>query len=157
MKKFLLAAAVLAALFASVSCGGSGTGSDINVEGELSDLFTKIYENAEAESPAVMYIKVDETNKKSMLGTEEVNFTEALASEAAIMTIPHSIVLIRVDGNTDIEKTKKLIRENADPRKWICVGVEDDEVIVDSLGNLIILIMSENADAYHKAFLKLAE
>ena len=157
MKKFLSAAAVLTALSVFVSCGGSGSGSGAHVEGELKDIFAKIYEYAETESPATIFITVDETNKKSMLGTDEVNFTEGLASEAAIMTVPHSIVLIRVGADTDIEKTKKLIKENADPRKWICVGVEGDEVIVDSIGNLIILIMSENAEAYHKAFLKLAD
>ena len=129
-----------------------------HVEGELSDIVKKIYENANVQ-PSIMTFEtvVDDTNKAGMLGTNDVAFIEGLASEAAIMTIPHSMVLIRVDSNSDIEATKKLIAENVDPRKWICVGVEPDQVIVDNIGDLIFLVMSENAEAYHEGFLALAK
>jgi hypothetical protein len=42
---------------------------------------------------------------------------------------------------SDIEAAKKAIKENVNPRKWLCVGVEEDQVIVKNKGNLIILIM----------------
>ena len=67
------------------------------------------------------------------------------------------MVLIRVDSNTDIEATKKLIKDNVDPMKWICVGVDPEQVIVDNIGDLIFLVMSADAQAYHDSFLKLAE
>ena len=157
MKKILLGLICFTLIFSLAACTSEQGGSSQHVEGELSDLFVKIYENAGVEAPITMDIIVDDTNKASMLGSDKVSFTEGLASEAAIMTIPHSMVLIRVDSSTDIEKTKKLIKDNVDPRKWICAGVEPDQVIVDNIGDLVFLVMSENAKAYHDSFLKLAD
>ena len=157
MKKLLTGVICAAMLFTLVACGTKTGGSSAHVDGTLSEIFTKIYENADVESPMTFEIVVDDTNKAGMLGSAEVKFTEGLAKEAMVMTIPHSMVLIRVDKDTDIEATKKLIKDNVDPRKWICVGVDPEDVIVDSIGDLIFLIMSENAKAYHNSFLKLAE
>jgi hypothetical protein len=42
--------------------------------------------------------------------------------------------------------------------KWVCVGVDPDNVIVDSIGDVVILIMSDdNAQALHQAFLALQD
>ena len=56
------------------------------------------------------------------------------------------ITLVRTKENADIESIKTKIKENVDPRKWICVGVEKEDVIVKNKGNLIILIMVEDED-----------
>jgi len=156
MKKILAMVTLLAMLLGMAACS-SAPAAQANVEGELKDLFVKIYENSGVDNPMTLETVLDDTNKEYMLGSAEVTFTEGLASEAAIMTIPHSIVLIRVDKNTDIEKTKQLIRDNVNPRKWICAGVDPEQVIVDNIGDLIFLVMSYEADAYHASFLKLAE
>ena len=157
MKKIITGAICAALLLTLVACGSNSNTSAAHVDGTLSEIFAKIYENADIESPLATYeIAVDDTNKASMLGSTEVNFTEGLASEAMIMTIPHSMVLIRVAEGTDIEATKKLIQDNVDPRKWICVGVDPEDVIVDNIGDLIFLVMSADAQAYHDSFLKLA-
>ena len=157
MRKILLGITCVALVIALGACVSKSKDSAQRVEGELSDIFAKIYENADVEAPLTMEVVVDDTNKASMLGSSEVTFIEGLASEAAIMTIPHSMVLIRVDNSDNIENTKKLIKDNVDPRKWICAGVEADQVIVDSIGDLVFLVMSENAEAYHTSFLKLSE
>ena len=155
MKKVILCIICIAMALSVAACGGSN-GAVKNVEGTLSEIFKKIYAESGVESPMLMEVAVDATNKASMLGSNDVTFTEGLASEAAIMTIPHSMVLIRVDKSVDVEKTKQLIRDNVNPRKWICVGVEADQVIVDSIGDLVFLVMSADAAAYHASFLKLA-
>ena len=157
MKKTITAFCFVILLLALTACGSDTKESSANVQGTLSEIFLRIYENADVESPMTVEIPVDDTNKQSMLGSNDVDFIEGLASEPMIMTIPHSMVLIRVDPNTDIENTKKLIKDNVDPRKWICVGVDPDKVIVDNIGDLVFLVMSENAAAYHDSFLKLAE
>ena len=156
MKKTIIAVVCVAMLFTLAACGSRAAGSTAHVEGTLSEIFTEIYDNADVESPMVMEVAVDDTNKASMLGTDAVTFLEGLASEAAIMTIPHSMVLIRVDKDANVDNIKKLIKDNVDPRKWICVGVDPDQVIVDSIGDLVFLVMSANAKAYHDSFLKLA-
>ena len=156
MKKFFAFAISIVLLVTLSACNSKPAENAGHVEGTLSEIFVKIYENADVEPPLTMEMVIDDTNKASMLGSNNVTFLEGLASEAAIMTIPHSMVLIRVDESSDVEATKKLIKDNVDPRKWICVGVEDDQVIVDNIGNLIFLVMSADADAYYQSFLKLA-
>ena len=158
MKKVLAAALCLVLAVGMAACGSEGGGSK-NVEGTLTDLMAKIYETAaaEVEAPLILETPLDDDNKAYMLGSADVTFTEGLASEAAIMTIPHSMVLIRVDEATDIEATKQLIRDNVNPGKWICAWVEPDQVIVDNIGNLIFLVMSKDAEVYHQSFLALAE
>ena len=157
MKKIITGLLCAVMLFSLAACGSKSSGSTAHVDGTLSEIFKKIYDNADVESPMVMETAVDNTNKASMIGTNDVAITEGLASEAAIMTIPHSMVLLRVDKNADIENIKKLIKDNVDPRKWICVGVDPDQVIVDNIGDLVFLVMSANAEAYHTSFLELAK
>ena len=155
MKKVILGIVCIAMVLSVAACGWP-RGTTKNVEGSLSEIFKKIYAESVVESPMLMEVAVDDTNKAAMLGSNDVMFTEGLASEAAIMTIPHSMVLIRVDKSVDVEKTKQIIRDNVNPRKWICAGVEPDQVIVDSIGDLVFLVMSTDAAAYHASFLKLA-
>ena len=52
---------------------------------------------------------------------------------------------------------KKEIKENANPRKWVCV--EADEVDVESIDNTILFLMGEKQDAtpIKEAFMNLAE
>ena len=59
-------------------------------------------------------------------------------------SIAHSVVVVRVNKGVDIVKTKEEIKEKVNPRKWICVEVEKENVIVDSIGDVIILIMDNN-------------
>ena len=158
MKKIITGIICAALLFTFAACESKPAADSAHVDGSLSEIFAKIYDNADVGATiGTLEVAVDDTNKGSMLGSTDVKFTEGLASEALIMTIPHSMVLIRVDEGTDIEATKKLIKDNVDPRKWICVGVDPEDVIVDNIGNLIFLVMSADAQAYHDSFLKLAE
>ena len=48
---------------------------------------------------------------------------------------------MRFRDESKVEETMTKIKENVNPRKWLCVGVEEDQVIVKNKGNLIILIM----------------
>lgn len=90
------------------------------------------------------------------LSIDELDYASGLISEPMMSSIAHLVVLIEMNEGADIEATKAKIKENADPRRWICVGVEDDEVIVDNKDNLIVLIMvSETADDIHDQFKKL--
>ena len=58
---------------------------------------------------------------------------------------------------TDVVKTKQLLLDNADPRKWICV--EAESVVVESVGDVILYLMADQAtaDAVKDAFLSLSE
>lgn len=87
---------------------------------------------------------VTEENVEYFLGTTNIEFEEALASEPMISSVAHSVVLVRAKKGADVEAIKTAIKENVNPRKWLCVGVEEDEIIVKNRGNLIILIMNSS-------------
>jgi transcriptional antiterminator Rof (Rho-off) len=70
-----------------------------------------------------------------------------------ISTVPHSVVLLKMKDGADIEAAKKAVAENADPQKWICVGVSEENVVVESVGNYIILIMDDNSQKFRENFL----
>ena len=49
-------------------------------------------------------------------------------------SIAYQCVLLRVSEDQDIEAAKKLLEENADPAKWICV--EAESVVVENVGDV---------------------
>ena len=140
MKKILLLLVMIPACLMLTACGSK------NVEGTLEEIMTKVYADIpEDERPMMlMNMEVTEENVEGFLGTTDIEYESALASESGVGSIAHSVVLVRTKDNADIEAIKTSIKENVNPRKWICVGVEEDDVIVKNKGNLIILIMVEN-------------
>jgi len=84
---------------------------------------------------------IDTEGVEYYLGTKDVSFKEALVSEPMIGSIPHSVVLVRLNDAKDADAAVTKIKENANPRKWICV--EASNVVVKSKGDLVILIMSD--------------
>ena len=142
IKKLSTLILVICSLFLVVGCSTK----EKNVEGTLEDIMTKVYsELKEDEMPMMLgNTVVTDENIEYYLGTSDIEYKEALASESMTGSIAHSVVLVRTKENADVEAIKTKIKENVNPRKWICVGVEEDEVIVKSKGDLIILIMAQS-------------
>jgi hypothetical protein len=70
-----------------------------------------------------------------------------------MMPSAYSLCLVRVKEGADVEKIKAEIKENVDPMKWVCVGVDPANIIVDNIGDIIVLIMSDShAQELHLAF-----
>lgn len=138
IKMFSLIAVLLGGLFLFTGCTSS------NVEETLEDIMTKVYADIpEDERPMMLgNMEITEENIEGFLGTADIEYTEALASESMVGAIAHSVVLVRTDG--DVEAVKTAIKENVNPRKWVCVGVEPEDVIIKNKGNLIIVIIVED-------------
>ena len=146
IKKFSYVLVMLVIVALTVGCGNK------NIEGSLEDIMTKVYADIpENERPMMlMNTEVNDENIEYYLGTKDIEYEEALASESGIGSIAHSVVLVRIKENADVAEIKEKIKENVNPRKWICVGVEEDDVIVENKGDLIILIMVENENNREK-------
>ena len=128
-----------------------------NIEGSLEEIMTKLYEGiSEEELPmALTNIEITNENVENYLGTNDIEFESALASESMVGSIAHSVILIRAKENQDIEALKAKIEENINPNKWICVTAEN--VIVKNKGNLILVVMSnELASPIEQNFDKLS-
>jgi hypothetical protein len=69
-----------------------------------------------------------------------------------IGSIAHSIVLVRVADGEDVNAVVTAIKENINPRKWICV--EAEKVEVTNRGNLVLMAMSSTTivDTVVKSF-----
>lgn len=149
MKKICL---FVLAVFSAILLTGCGTK---NVEGTLEEIMTKVYSNLpEDETPmALSNTVITDENIEYYLGTKDIEYEEALASEPMVSSIAHSVVLIRTKDNADIEAIKTKIKESVNPRKWICVEVAEKDIVVKNKGNLIILIMVETGkESLEKGF-----
>lgn len=143
-----------------VVLGLTGCGPNKNVEGTLPEIMENVYEKMYAEvketdRPVLETVNILEKNpditEEDMLaiveytiGTSDIEYKEIYESRPRMGSIAYSVVLVRMQENADIEAAKKAIKENVDPRKWVCVGVERDELIIKNKGDLIILIIVEN-------------
>ncbi len=119
----------------------------------LSDIVTTI--TKEVEIPKSIATDLTDENFKAYLFIDPIAGATALSYDAMMSTQAHSIVLLRVPEGTDVSKVADEIKANANPLKWICVSAK--KVVVESNGNLILLVMSstEIADAVAANFLAL--
>ena len=137
------------------------TNKEKNLEQSLPELMRALYQGAGINEDEIMFLEDIEVTDETLsyyLGVDKLDYKEALASESMVGSLAHSIVLVRMNEGADIEAAKKEIKEKVDPRKWICVEVEDSNVIVDSYGDVIVLIMNnEYAKDLQDSFQKLGE
>lgn len=138
LKKLCLLGSVFMLCLTASGCGSK------NIEGTLPDLMKQVYKDIkEEEFPmAVENIEITAENVENFLGSKEIEFKEALASESMITSVAYSVILIRTKEGADVEKIKQQLKASVNPNKWICVGVE--EVIIESKGDLIIVILSDD-------------
>ena len=123
-----------------------------NVEGTLTEIMDKIYADVkEDEIPMLETVNILEQDPETLddtiiytIGTKDIEYKEIYESRPMIGSIAYSVVLVRMEEGADVEAAKTAIKENVDPRKWFCVWVEPEDVIVKSKGDLIILIMVED-------------
>ena len=140
------------------------TGGSSGLDGSLEDIMQRLYDNLDA-SVSIPFV-ANTTLSEDMsfpdsgivyyIGARGIPFTEGIASEALIGAVAHSVVLLRMASGADIEGAKRQIRDGIDPMKWICNGVMREDVVVESIGNIIMLVLSPDGPAYRSAFGKLA-
>ena len=105
-----------------------------------------------AQLPDNYITKITKDNFEDYFGDADINFKEAIVSEANINAIAYMIGIIRLNDNEDTQKAVDTLKKSVDPNRWICVV--PDSVIIDSNQNVIIVIMDEknNADTIHNNF-----
>ena len=152
MKKISLLLILLSAALLVTGCGKEEKKETKNIEGNLNDIIEKVYKDLpEDHTPSgLSNIELNDENIADYIGTKDIEYKEAIARESMIGAIAHSVILIRTEKDADIASMKETILENVNPRKWVCVGVEKEDVIIKSKGNLIVLIMIENAETREK-------
>ncbi len=124
-----------------MACGG--TKEEAISSMPLQDVMNALYEGI-AEDDMPMFGEdavITEDNVEWYLGTTEAVYEEGLAREPMISSIAHSTVLLRVEDEGEIEATMELIRNSVNTNKWICVGVDPSELVLESKGNVILMVI----------------
>lgn len=156
MKKISLLFVLLSTLLLITGCNEKKE-ENKNIEGTLTEIIEKVYKDLPAENTpnGLSNIELNDENIENYIGTKDIEYKEAIARESMIGAIAHSVVLLRTEENADIESIKETILENVNPRKWVCVGVEKDDVIIKNKGDLLIVIIIEDEvgrDSISKGF-----
>jgi len=142
-KKIIVIVAIVLVIIAAVGCIVIFAGKEKNVEGSLEEIMTKLYEGIDENNLPMGLSNMeitDEIGIESFIGTSNVEYTEALVSEPMVSSIAHSVVLVRVNDSKQAAEAVEEIKNNANPKKWLCV--EASNVVVKSKGNLVLLVMS---------------
>lgn len=142
-KIFSLVALLIGGLFLLSGCGQKElTGSLEDIMNDLNEYTFKGY--GDDEKPMLMNINVLQDapdNVEYYIGKANIEYEEILASEPMMGSQAYSVVLVKMKDGSDIEAAKTELLEKVDPRKWICVEVPREDIIVKNRGNVIILIM----------------
>lgn len=77
------------------------------------------------------------TGLKENTGIVEVSVMESMLGSQA-----YSVVLVKLDGTVDATTVANDIKENVNPRKWICV--EADDLNADVVGEYVIFAMLDD-------------
>lgn len=149
-------------IFGITACGNGGSGKTVSIEGELTDIMSDIYANADldSETKEAMEGYIMDTltadNETAILGVSNVPYIEGVYSMPMISAIAYQCVLLRVEPE-NVDQVKDLLLTNADPNKWVCVSAET--VLVDNLGDLVLFIMGgeDVTNAVSESFQTLSE
>ncbi len=163
MKKIITIFMATLMLFSLVGCGSKKVERDPVLSEDLTKVLEKIYETADLDEEfraSLEYyqtVELNEENVQGYLGDTDIKFTEGLSSAPMMSAIPYELVLLKLDENSDVDAVKAEIKENANPRKWVCV--EAEEVIVESIDNTVLFVMANETEAtpIKDAFMSLAE
>ena len=133
MKK--LAYALVIALVLVTGCGKEEKKNETNnndtvFSANLEDYAAKLYEGVAEENLPMMLgnLELTEEDIEYYIGTKDIKWEKAIASESMVGAIPHSVVIIRMSEDAtekDYEDAMTKIKENANPRKWVCVEAEN--------------------------------
>ena len=161
MKKWISLVLTTVLALSLVACGSKK--SDVKLEGSVSDILGQVYENAELDPglvEAMQYFDQGEITPElaeTVLGTDDVEFTEGVYSMPMMSAQAYQCVLLRLPEGADVEEAKQTLLDNADPRKWVCV--EAESVIVENVGDVGLFLMSDSAtgEAIKTSFLALGK
>ncbi len=122
-------------------------GKSVSADSSLADIAGAVYAGLDdVLGPGSLVMDtITAENMTRYLGTDKLSIAEGIAIEPMFSAHAHSVCILRLKSGENVEKAKELIRSSVNPNKWICVSVDPENIRVDSIGNMICLVM-DNAD-----------
>ena len=157
MKKLTALLLAVLLVFGLAACAGSPAESNAKPGDTmtLQDILTSITKDV-ADLPDTETTALTKDNFEYFAFTAMPDGVEAIAADALINAVPHSVVLMRAQ---DAETAKKLAADvkrkdvraevdaNLNPAKWVCVEAEKTAVLVHNCTVLLVMSWSNVTDA----------
>lgn len=164
MKKFIACMLVFVLAMSMVACGAKdGSAAAAPLEGTMEENVTKIMEKVPVEfMGGLIPIDLTDTSEdgmwmiQSFTGLDSAEkITDVAAFEPMTGSQAFSLVMVRVADAAEAKAVAEQMKENIDPRKWICVGA--DEVMAAGYSDTVLFIMLDStlgleAQSYVDAF-----
>ena len=149
MKKIIALLLVLVLVLSIAACGKK-SGSASSLEGTMEENVNKIIEANPVEfMGGLIPIDLTDTSEdglwmlKSYTGLDSAEkITDVAAYEPMTGSQAFSLVMVRVANADEAKNVAQQMKDNIDPRKWICVGA--DEVKVAGCGDTVMFIMLDS-------------
>lgn len=149
-KLYSIIGAILIILLVS-ACGQKESDGGKSLEGSLNDILGNIYETADLSDDFREVLEYYETYELtddielSILGTDEITYTEGIVSMPMQSSVAYQCVLLRVDEK-EIDTIKQQLKDNANLDKWVCVSAET--MLIESRDDVILFIMGDESTVY---------
>ena len=166
MKKFIAFVLVAVMALSMVACGGKGA-DKAPLEGTMEENVMKVMEIAPVEFMAgTMPVDLTDTSEDGkwalsyFTGLQSAdNITDVCVYEPMMGSQAFSLVMVRTAEGADPVAVAQEMKDNIDPRKWICVGA--DEMMVVTYSDVVMLVMLDSqlglsAQTYVDAFQQVA-
>ncbi len=168
MKKFLTVLFIIFLLLSSCKSGepagtSAVTEEAVYIDADPKDVMSAVY-RAVAETETLANNKtmlsdeaVTDKNELYYLGINGISYVSAVASEPVMQADPYSFVVIKLQNGVDYDGQRRLIEQNLNKSKWVCMTCE--EALAVRYENFIAVIMcdKETADALEAAYLSVMD
>ena len=166
MKKLIAMILVLAMAVAMTACGNKAA-DKAALAGTMEENTLKVMEIAPVEFMGTV-IPVDLTDTSEdgkwavqyFTGLSDASkITDVAVYESMMGSQAFSLVMVRTAEGEDAKAVAQEMKDNIDPRKWICVGA--DEIMAAGYGDTVMFIMLDSqlglsAQSYVDAFAQVA-
>lgn len=157
MKKIFAMLLAVVMMFSLVACGGktaepttAPTDATVKVEGTMEELLNKVVEINPVEfMGGTMPIDLTDTSEdglwmlKDNTGLENAdNITDAAVFGPMMGSIAFSMAMVRTAEGADVKTVAETMKNNIDPRKWICVAADDIDAAI--YGDLVLFVMIDS-------------
>lgn len=153
MKKFIslmLVAVLMLGTFTSCAGKADNKGDKKPLTATLSEITDQIIEkNPDIIEGEKIEIDLKDTSEEgkwlieSNLGLKDISkIKEAVVYEPMMNSMAFSMVLVRVNKAEDAKDVAKEMKENINPRKWVCVEADDIQVV--GYDDIVMFIMLDS-------------
>ena len=149
MKKLIAMILVLAMAVAMVACGNKAA-DKTPLAGTMEENALKVMEIAPVEfMGGIIPVDLTDTSEDGkwalsyFTGLQSAdNVTDVCVYEPMMGSQAFSLVMVRTAEDADAKAVAQEMKDNIDPRKWICVGA--DEMMVVTYSDVVMLVMLDS-------------